>query len=55
MIYDYIDGNMPSWARPTIAKLVEKGILTGDAEGKLMLDGNMLRMLVINDRAGLYD
>ena len=55
MIYDYIDENMPNWARPTIAKLVEKGILTGDAEGKLMLDGNMLRMLVINDRAGLYD
>lgn len=49
MIYNYIDDNMPEWARPTISKLVQKGYLKGDDEGKLMLDGNMLRILVILD------
>ena len=54
MIYNYIDGNMPDWARPTIQKLVDKGILKGDGEG-LNLTDDLLRMLVINDRAGLYE
>lgn len=54
MIYNYIDDNMPEWARPTIKKLVDKGYLKGDGEG-LQLDDNLLRMLVINDRAGLYE
>lgn len=53
MIYNYIDKNMPDWARPTIQKLVDKGYLKGDGEG-LNLDDNLLRMLVINDRAGVY-
>lgn len=54
MIYAWVDDNMPSWARPTITKLMHKGYLKGDNEGKLNLDENMLRMLVINDRAGIY-
>ena len=54
MIYNYIDDNMPEWARPTIQKLVDKGALKGDENG-LNLDDNMLRMLVINDRMGLYE
>lgn len=54
MIYNYIDQNMPEWARPTIQKLVDKGALKGDENG-LNLDDNMLRMLVINDRMGLYE
>ena len=29
MIYNYIDENMPDWAKPTIQKLVDKGILKG--------------------------
>ena len=33
---------------------MRKGYLKGDNEGKLMLDDNMLRILVINDRAGIY-
>ena len=55
MIYAWVDDNMPDWAKPTITKLMSKGYLKGDEEGKLNLDDNMLRMLVINDRAGLYD
>ena len=54
MIYNYIDQNMPEWAHPTIQKLVDKGALKGDENG-LNLDDNMLRMLVINDRMGLYE
>ena len=54
-IYAWVDDNMPDWAKPTVIKLIDKGILKGDEEGKLNLDENMLRMLVINDRAGLYD
>ncbi len=45
---------MPEWARPTISKLVDKGYLKGDEEGKLMLNDNMLRILVILDRAGAF-
>ena len=52
--YDYIDENMPEWAVPTITKLVDKGFLKGDEEGKLGLTEDLMRLLVINDRAGLY-
>lgn len=54
MIYAWVDDNMPEWAKPTITKLINKGYLKGDEEGKLNIDDNMLRMLVINDRAGIY-
>lgn len=54
MIYNYIDDNMPEWARPTIQKLVDKGVLKGDGNG-LNLTEDLMRMLVINDRGGLYD
>ena len=54
MIYNYIDKNMPEYARPTVQKLVDKGILQGDENG-LGLTDDLLRVLVINDRAGLYD
>ena len=54
MIYNYIDDNMPEWARPTIQKLVDKGVLKGDGNG-LNLTEDLMRMLVINDRDGLYD
>ncbi len=53
MIYNYIDDNMPEWARPTIQKLVDQGVLKGGEDG-LGLTDEMLRMLVINDRCGLY-
>lgn len=52
-VYNYIDDNMPRWARPTIQKLVNKGYLKGDEKG-LNLTDELLRMLVINDRAGMY-
>ena len=55
MIYNYIDNNMPDWARPTIDKLYNKGFLKGDENGCLNLDMSMLRILVILDRSGAFD
>ena len=55
MIYNYIDKNMPDWARPTIQKLVDKKLLVGNEKGELGLTEEMLKIYVINDRAGLYD
>ena len=55
MVYNYIDENMPDWAKPTVQKLIDKGALKGDEKGKLMLTGTMLRLFVIHDRMGVYD
>ena len=54
MIYNYIDNNMPEWARETVQKLVDKGYLKGNDQGELGLTDEMLKLFVINDRAGLY-
>ena len=54
IVYNSI-GEVPEWARPTIAKLVEKGYLKGDESGKLNLDTSMIRILVIIDRTGIFD
>ena len=43
----------PEWAQKTILKLIEKGYLSGDGQ-KLDLSHDMVRMFVINDRAGVY-
>lgn len=55
MIYNYVDENMPEWARNTVQKLISNGYLKGDADGKLGLTHDMLRMLVIIDRTGVFD
>ena len=45
--------SLPEWARPTVEKMIGKGLLHGNGESfDLSLD--MLRVFVINDRAGLY-
>lgn len=54
---------IPSWAKPTIKMLIEKGYLRGSGAPKdkngyptdLDLSFDMIRMFVINDRAGIYD
>jgi N-acetylmuramoyl-L-alanine amidase CwlA len=53
-VYHYT-AEVPDWGRPTIQKLLDKGIYKGKNEGDLNLPENLLRTLVINDRAGLYD
>lgn len=52
MRYNTIE-ECPSWAQATIRKLIRKGFLSGDGQ-KLDLSHDMVRMLVINDRAGMY-
>lgn len=54
--------SVPEWAYDTVKKMVDKGLLTGsglkDAGGypaDLDLSLDMLRVFVINDRAGLYE
>ena len=55
MIYDYMDENMPEYAKATIQKLMDKGFLNGGEGGKLGLTDDMLRILVAVDRAGAFD
>ena len=52
--YKYYD-DIPDWAQPTVSKLVKKGYLKGEGSGVLNLTEDTLKVLVINDRAGLYD
>jgi len=42
------------WAKDTVDNLIRKNLLQGDGTG-LDLSRDMLRLLVINDRAGCYD
>lgn len=53
-VYRYTT-EIPEWGRPTIQKLLDKGLYKGASESDLNLPENLLRTLVINDRAGLYD
>lgn len=53
-VYDTVDA-VPAWGKATVQKLVNKGFLQGDDQGKLALSTDLLRLLVINDRAHLYD
>lgn len=52
-VYDTVDV-VPAWGKATVQKLVNKGFLQGDDQGKLALTTDLLRLLVINDRAHLY-
>lgn len=45
--------DLPPWGLPTVQKLLKKGYLQG-SDGSLNLSYDLLRTLVINDRAGLY-
>ena len=53
MRYKYYD-DMPDWAQPTVSKLVKKGYLKGEGGGVLDLTEDILKVLVVNDRAGCY-
>lgn len=63
MIYRYVTSQnevynslqeVPDWGKATVSKLVDRGILAGNEKG-LGISYTLLRVLVINDRAGLYD
>lgn len=51
--YDKID-EVPAWAKATVQRLMNEDILQGNGSG-LDLSHDMVRMLVILDRAGMFD
>ena len=53
-VYHYWS-EIPDWALPTVRKLYDKGIFRGDSDADLNLPEVLMRTMVINDRAGLYD
>ena len=50
--YDKLE-EIPAWGQPTIQKLMDAGFLAGTGTG-LDLSHDMVRMLVILDRAGVF-
>ena len=50
--YNEVD-ELPNWAKPTIEKLIRLSILQGNGAG-LDLSHDMVRLLVIQDRAGMF-
>lgn len=50
--YDKVE-ELPTWAAPTVQKLMDKGFLKGTDTG-LDLSQDMVRLLVILDRAGVF-
>ncbi len=52
-VYDTIE-EVPEWGEATVKKLINRGLLKGNENG-LDLSYTLLRLLVVNDRAGLYD
>lgn len=44
----------PDWSRETLKKLIAKGVLKGDANSNLDLTLEMIRLLVMLDRAKLF-
>ena len=52
--FNYIDNNMNESYRPTVEKLVNSGKLKGNENGELMLTNDMMRILTILDRVGVF-
>lgn len=54
MVYYTLYENVPDYGQETVKKLMDNGYLKGDENGHINLSEDMLRVFVINDRAGLY-
>ena len=55
MVYDYIDENMPDWARAAVQAAMSCGAIKGDENGKLGLAYKDLRAICREYRCGMYD
>lgn len=51
----YIDKNLPEWAKPTLEKLRDRKILQGTNKNSFELSYDLIRTLVMLDRAGAFD
>ena len=55
MIYNYVDDNMPDWARPAVQAAMDCGAVQGDENGRLGLSYKDLRTICREYRCGMYD
>ena len=55
MVYDYVDKNMPPWARPAVQAAMDCGAVQGDENGRLELSYKDLRAICREYRCGLYN
>ena len=55
MVYDYIDENMPDWARTAVQAAMDCGVIQGDEQGRLGLSYKDLRAICREYRCGMYD
>lgn len=55
MVYDYVDDNMPDWARPAVQAAMDCGAVLGDENGRLGLSYKDLRAICREFRCGLYN
>lgn len=55
MIYDYVDDNMPDWAKKAVQAAMACGAIQGDENGRLGLSYKDLRTIVREYRCGLYN
>ena len=55
MVYDYVDDNMPDWARPAVQAAMDCGAVQGDENGRLGLSYKDLRAICREYRCGLYN
>lgn len=55
MIYDYVDDNMPDWARKAVQAAMDYGALVGDEQGRLGLSYKDLRTICREHRCGMYN
>ncbi len=46
---------LPDWAQNTVRFLLAQDFLQRDAQGKIPADENFLRVLVVLDRAGIFE
>ncbi len=55
MIYNYVDDNMPDWARPAVQAAMDCGAVQGDEKGRLGLSYKDLRAICREYRCGMYN
>lgn len=55
MVYDYVDKNMPPWARKAVQAAMDYGAIQGDENGRLGLSYKDLRAICREYRCGLYN
>ena len=54
-IYNWVDDNMPDWAKPAVIAAMNCGAIKGDSNGELRLSYKDLRNIVREYRVGIYD